>query len=109
MEIATGMSDVVLAVGVDKHGDGRRAANKNGLESLSDTATLPPVKFAMMARTYLRAIGRRRPVLGIALPGKAMRDYRAGNHLTPERAARDAEARRAAATRVEFLTMQTTR
>src|SRR3990167_5171650 len=57
MEIATGMSDVVLAVGVDKHGDGRRAANKNGLESLSDTANLPPVKFAMMARTYLRERG----------------------------------------------------
>lgn len=57
MEIATGMSDVVLAVGVDKHGDGRRAANKNGLESLSDSANLPPVKFAMMARTYLRERG----------------------------------------------------
>lgn len=57
MEVATGMSDVVLAVGVDKHGDGRRAANKDGLERLSETATLPAVKFAMMARTYLRERG----------------------------------------------------
>jgi len=57
MEIATGISDVVLAVGVDKHGDGRRAANKDGLERLSDTATIPMVKFAMMARAYLRERG----------------------------------------------------
>lgn len=57
MEVSTGMSDVVLAVGVDKHGDGRRAANKDGLERLSETATIPAVKFAMMARTYLRERG----------------------------------------------------
>lgn len=57
MEVAAGMSDVVLAVGVDKHGDGRRAANKDGLERLSETATIPAVKFAMMARTYLRERG----------------------------------------------------
>lgn len=57
MEVATGMSDVVLAVGVDKHGDGRRAANKDGLERLSETATIPAAKFAMMARTCLRERG----------------------------------------------------
>jgi len=57
MEIALGISDVVLAMGVDKHGDGRRAANKDGLERLSDTATIPAVKFAMMARRYLRERG----------------------------------------------------
>lgn len=57
MEVAAGMSDVVLAVGVDKHGDGRRAANKDGLERLSETATIPAAKFAMMARTYLRERG----------------------------------------------------
>lgn len=54
MEVSHGISDVVLAVGVDKHGDGRRAANKDGLERLSDTATIPAVKFALMARSYLR-------------------------------------------------------
>ncbi len=41
---------------------------------------------AELARTYLRAIGRRRAVWSIPMPGRAMRDYRAGNHLTPERA-----------------------
>jgi len=54
MEVTHGISDVVLAMGVDKHGDGRRAANKDGLERLSDTATIPAVKFALMARSYLR-------------------------------------------------------
>lgn len=57
MEVAHGISDVVLAVGMDKHGDGRRAANKDGLERLSDTATIPAVKFALMARSYLRERG----------------------------------------------------
>ncbi|MEV0042393.1 hypothetical protein AB0H60_02545 [Nocardia rhamnosiphila] len=41
---------------------------------------------AELARTYLRAIGRRRAVWSIALPGKAMRDYRAGYQLCRERA-----------------------
>lgn len=41
---------------------------------------------AELARTYLRAIGRRRAVWSVPLPGRAMRDYRAGNHLTRERA-----------------------
>ncbi|MDB5816685.1 MAG: thiolase [Rhizobacter sp.] len=57
MELALGESDVVLAMGVDKHGDGRRAANKDGLARLSETATIPAVKFALMARTYLRENG----------------------------------------------------
>lgn len=57
MEISHGIKDVVLAVGVDKHGDGRRAANKDGIERLSDTATIPAVKFALMARNYLRERG----------------------------------------------------
>lgn len=57
MEIALGASDVVLAMGVDKHGDGRRAADKDGLARLSDTATIPAVKFAMLARRYLRERG----------------------------------------------------
>jgi acetyl-CoA acetyltransferase len=57
MEIASGVSDVVLALGVDKHGDGRRAANKDGLERLSETATIPAVKFGLVARSYLREHG----------------------------------------------------
>ena len=54
LEVTSGVSDVVLAIGVDKHGDGRRAANKDGLERLSESANIPVVKFAMMAKTYLR-------------------------------------------------------
>lgn len=57
LEVARGVSDIVLAVGVDKHGDARRAADKEGLQLLSETANVPPVKFAMMARTYLRERG----------------------------------------------------
>lgn len=37
-----------------------------------------------LARTYLRAVGRRRPVWNVPLPGKAFRDFRAGRHLAPE-------------------------
>ncbi|WP_327116225.1 SDR family oxidoreductase [Nocardia sp. NBC_01730] len=41
---------------------------------------------AELARTYLRVIGRRRAVWSIPLPGRAMRDFRAGNHLAREHA-----------------------
>lgn len=41
---------------------------------------------AELADVYLRAIGRRRVVQSIPMPGKAMRDYRAGNHLARQRA-----------------------
>ncbi|WP_028924268.1 SDR family oxidoreductase [Pseudonocardia acaciae] len=41
---------------------------------------------AELARVYLRAIGRRRAVWSVPIPGRAMRDYRAGNHLARERA-----------------------
>lgn len=37
-----------------------------------------------LARAYLRAAGRRRPVLAVPLPGKAMRDFRAGLQLAPD-------------------------
>lgn len=53
-EVSSGVSDVVLAMGVDKHGDARRASNKDGLERLSETANIPAVKFGMMANKYLR-------------------------------------------------------
>ncbi|NUK06693.1 NAD(P)H-binding protein [Streptomyces lunaelactis] len=39
-----------------------------------------------LARAYLRARGRRRPLLPVRLAGKAYAGYRAGDHLTPERA-----------------------
>lgn len=42
--------------------------------------------FAELARTYLRAIGQHRRLLAVPLAGKAYRGFRAGGHLTPERA-----------------------
>ncbi|MFD9128892.1 SDR family oxidoreductase [Kitasatospora sp. NPDC059571] len=39
-----------------------------------------------LARAYLGASGRRSPVLGVRLPGRTYRAFRAGGHLTPERA-----------------------
>ncbi|GGL20871.1 SDR family oxidoreductase [Nocardia jinanensis] len=39
-----------------------------------------------LGRAYLRAVGRRRPILSVPLPGRAMRDFRAGLHLTPDHA-----------------------
>lgn len=41
---------------------------------------------AELARSYHRTIGRRRSVWPVRLPGKVFRDYRAGNHLAPDRA-----------------------
>lgn len=37
-----------------------------------------------LGRSYLRAVGRRRPVVAVPLPGRAMRDFRAGHHLAPD-------------------------
>ncbi|MCX4702337.1 SDR family oxidoreductase [Streptomyces sp. NBC_01373] len=39
-----------------------------------------------LARAYLRAAGRKRAVVNVPLAGKAYRGFRAGGHLTPERA-----------------------
>ncbi|WP_175409464.1 SDR family oxidoreductase [Streptomyces sp. TRM64462] len=42
--------------------------------------------FADLARAYLRAAGKRRPLLPVPLPGATYRAFRAGGHLAPERA-----------------------
>ncbi|MEU8622200.1 NAD(P)H-binding protein [Streptomyces sp. NPDC048623] len=42
--------------------------------------------FTHLARAYLAASGRRRPLLPVRLPGKTYRAFVAGGHLTPERA-----------------------
>ncbi|HEY3506934.1 MAG TPA: NAD(P)H-binding protein [Actinocatenispora sp.] len=39
-----------------------------------------------LARAWLRATGRRRPVVGLRLPGATMAAYRRGGHLAPDRA-----------------------
>ncbi|GAA0648372.1 NAD(P)H-binding protein [Streptomyces thermocarboxydovorans] len=42
--------------------------------------------FESLAESYLRATGRRRPVVKVPLGGQAYRAFRAGGHLTPEHA-----------------------
>jgi len=54
LQVASGERDIALAVGVDKFGDGRRAALKDGLAPLSPTAHIPLVKFALLAQRGLR-------------------------------------------------------
>ena len=39
-----------------------------------------------IVRSYARAVGKRRPVVGVPLPGKGMAGFRAGYNLTPEHA-----------------------
>jgi uncharacterized protein YbjT (DUF2867 family) len=43
-------------------------------------------ELAELARSYLRARGRHRPILPVPLPGRAARAYRAGANLAPDRA-----------------------
>jgi len=54
LQVASGERDLVLAMGVAKFGDGRRAALKDGLPPLSPTAHIPLVKFALLTRRALR-------------------------------------------------------
>ena len=55
--MASGAHDVVLAMGLDKFGDGRRAVLKDGLTPLSPTSNVPLVKFALLARRCMREYG----------------------------------------------------
>jgi acetyl-CoA acetyltransferase len=57
LQVAAGEHDLALAVGVDKHGDGRRAATKDGLAPLSPTAHIPLAKFALLARRLMQDHG----------------------------------------------------
>ncbi len=43
-------------------------------------------RLADLVRGYLRATGRRRPIISIPVPGRAARAVRAGANLTPEHA-----------------------
>jgi uncharacterized protein YbjT (DUF2867 family) len=43
-------------------------------------------KMADLLRGYLRAVGKRRPIIPVWLPGKAARAFRAGANLAPDRA-----------------------
>lgn len=39
-----------------------------------------------LVRTYLRAVGKRRPILPLPVPGQAIRALRAGANLAPDHA-----------------------
>jgi len=71
LALMAGDCDVALAMGVDKFGDGRRAANKDGLERLSPTRTIPAVKFALLAQQYMATHG---------IPPSAMAAVAVKNH-----------------------------
>jgi acetyl-CoA acetyltransferase len=49
LEVASGMSDVALAVGVDKAAPVNSAASKTGIGSLAGAAMIPAAAFALMA------------------------------------------------------------
>lgn len=51
-----------------------------------DMAGPEVLPMADLARRYLAAVGKRRPVLPVALPGRIARGYRAGANLAPDRA-----------------------
>lgn len=57
LQVAAGEHDVALALGVDKYGDARRAASKDGLAPLSPTAHIPLVKFALLTRKLMQDHG----------------------------------------------------
>lgn len=56
-EVAAGLKDCVLAIGVDKYGDQVRALNKEGVNRLSDTANIPLIRYAIMAEHLKKTKG----------------------------------------------------
>lgn len=53
---------------------------------LPDLAGPEVLDIKTLARTYMTAIGRERPVVGVHIPGKSARAFRNGLHTNPERA-----------------------
>jgi acetyl-CoA acetyltransferase len=52
IEVAAGISDIALAVGVDKPSDRPRAASETGLSSLAGGAVVPFTHFALLTNEY---------------------------------------------------------
>jgi acetyl-CoA acetyltransferase len=52
IEVASGISDVALAVGVDKRGPVQRGYLKTGIESLADDAIVPFTHFSLLTNEY---------------------------------------------------------
>ena len=53
IEVASGISDVVLAVGVDKVANVSRAFTKSGIGNLADDAIVPFTHFALLTNEYM--------------------------------------------------------
>lgn len=53
---------------------------------LPDLAGPEVIDIKTLARTYMTAIGRERPVVGVYIPGRAARAFRDGLHTNPDRA-----------------------
>ncbi|MCZ0990230.1 SDR family oxidoreductase [Streptomyces diastatochromogenes] len=83
--VPAGVSDqpVEVAEVADRLAELARAAPAGRVPDMGG----PEVRtFDSLARAYLRATGRRRPVANLPLFGKTYRAFRAGGHLTPEQA-----------------------
>jgi acetyl-CoA acetyltransferase len=52
MMVASGQHEIALALGVDKFGNGQRAAHKDGVPRLTPEAEIPAVKFSLMAKAW---------------------------------------------------------
>ncbi len=57
LEVASGVTDVAIAVGVDKAAPVTRASSKAGISSLTGPAMIPAASFAMMASAYMKDFG----------------------------------------------------
>jgi acetyl-CoA acetyltransferase len=57
LEVASGVVDVALAVGVDKAAPITRATSRAGIPSLTGPAMIPAASFAMMASAYMQEHG----------------------------------------------------
>lgn len=57
IEVASGVADVAVAVGLDKPAPVTRAASKSGVASLTGPAMIPAASFALMASAYMARTG----------------------------------------------------
>ncbi|MEV6975290.1 NAD(P)H-binding protein [Kitasatospora sp. NPDC093806] len=74
-------------IDVGEVADRLRSLADAGPQGRADDMGGPEVRAAVdLARTWVRAHGRCRPVLAVPAPGAAFRAYRDGAHLAPERA-----------------------
>jgi acetyl-CoA acetyltransferase len=55
LEVASGRSDIVLALGLDKAEEWRVAPRKAGIPNLADDVVVPFTSFALMANRYMHA------------------------------------------------------